>query len=388
MFHRISKPTQTNSYFLFGPRGTGKTTLLKKVFPPNNSLYIDLLDPIEEDTFQKNPLELKNRLDALPPETDWIIIDEIQKVPRLLDLVHQLIENSNLKFALTGSSGRKLKRGVSNLLAGRAFVYHLFPLLYTELDKHFNLENVLQWGTLPKIYQYDKPDDKIEFLRAYALTYLKEEIIAEQIIRKLNPFRYFLEVAAQCNGKIINYSKIAQDIGVDTKTVQSYYEILEDTLIGLILPPYHRSLRKRQRANPKFYFFDLGVKRALERTLTLPIQEGTYAYGEAFEHFIILEIYRLSQYARNDWQFFYLRTKDNAEIDLIIERPGASTLLIEIKSSRSVSERDISTLIQFAKGSDEFDAVLISRDPHEKKIHDVWCLPWEKAFETFGLMYR
>ena len=385
MFDRILKPTKVNSYFLFGARGTGKTTWLHSHFTKEKSLFIDLLDPEEEDLFSRTPTEFTNRINA-HLNFEWIVIDEIQKVPKLLNLVHMHIEKDKKRFILTGSSARKLKRGVSNLLAGRAFVYHLHPLTHMELKDAFNLYEVLEYGTLPQIYSYDNVDDKAQFLRSYALTYLKEEIYAEQIIRRLDPFRQFLEVAAQSNGKIINFSKIAEDIGVDTKTVQSYYSILEDTLIGIMLPSYHTSIRKRQRQNPKFFLFDLGIKRALERSLTIGLMEGTYGFGRAFEHFIILEIIRLSQYQNKDWTFSYLQTKDNAEIDLIIDRPGMPTVLIDIKSTKQIKERDTLTLNRFAKDIKNSEQFCISRDEHEKKIGSVWCCPWQSAFTKIGLL--
>ena len=181
------------------------------------------------------------------------------------------------------------------------------------------------------------------------MTYLKEEIIAEQIVRRLDPFRHFLEVAAQCNGQILNYAKISRAIGVDIKTTQSFFSILEETLVGVLLPAYDRSLRKRQRTQPKFYFFDLGVKRALERTLEQDLHPRTWAFGQAFEHFIILEAIRLSSYFQPDWRFSYLRTKDDAEIDLIVDRPGRPTALIEIKSTDQVKKEDVATLRRFQK---------------------------------------
>ncbi|MCU0822092.1 MAG: ATP-binding protein [Spirochaetes bacterium] len=385
MFHRILKPSNNNSYFLFGARGTGKTTLLHSLFKSGNELFIDLLDAAEADNFLRNPSELTARVAALPDKNLWIIIDEIQKVPALLDIVHKLIESSGYKFILTGSSARKLKRGESNLLAGRAFVYNLFPLTCTELGKEFDLQHALQWGTLPGIFQYSDPEDKAQYLRAYSLTYLKEEIVSEQIIRKLQPFRQFLEVAAQTNGKIINYAKIAEDVGVDTKTVQSYYSILEETLVGILLAPYSKSVRKRQRSNPKFYFFDPGVKRALDRTLGIDLKEGTYAYGNAFEHFIILEIFRLSSYKNNDWTFSYLCTKDNVEIDLVIDRPGLPAALIEIKSASNITERDAAALDRLSRDIPDSEAFCFSRDPNEKKIGAVRCIDWKSGLAALGL---
>lgn len=385
MIHRTLNPTKSNSYFLFGPRGTGKTTWVRARFQPEEALFIDLLDPAEEDLFLRSPGELEARVRALPPARTWVVIDEVQKAPRLLDLVHKLIESSAQKFVMTGSSGRNLRRGASNLLAGRAFVYQLHPLTHPELGDGFNLEHALRWGTLPRVHQLADSVDKEQYLRAYALTYLKEEIVAEQVVRKLAPFRQFLEAAAQGNGKIVNYSKIAEDVGADTKTVQSYFSILEDTLVGILLPPYHASLRKRQRSNPKFYLFDPGVKRALDRTLGVPLQEGTYAFGSAFEHFVILEALRSSSYQANDWAFSYLRTKDDAEIDLVIERPGLPTAIVEIKSTRTIRERDAAPLQRFVPDFGACEAFCLSQDPHEKKLGDVWCFPWQQGLLKLGL---
>jgi predicted AAA+ superfamily ATPase len=286
---------------------------------------------------------------------------------------------------MTGSSARKLKRAGSNLLAGRAFVHSLFPLTHRELADGFDLDSALQFGTLPGLLKFDSREEKNSFLRAYALTYLKEEIWGEQTVRKLDPFRKFIEIAAQCNGKILNFTHIARDVGVDTKTVQSYFQILEDTLVGFMLEPYHRSLRKRQRQAPKFYLFDTGVKRALDRSLNVGLAPGTYAYGEALEHLVIAEAMRLNEYKQSDFGFYYLRTKDDAEIDLIVERPGAPTALVEIKSASRVDERDVRTLERFAADMPSSEAFLLSRDPVAKRIGRVQALPWQRGLVALGL---
>jgi len=241
------------------------------------------------------------------------------------------------------------------------------------------LQKALEWGSLPKIFQFSSPEDKIEYLRAYAFTYLKEEIQSEQIVRRLDPFRHFLEVAAQSNGKPINFSKIAEDVGVDTKTVISYFSILEDTLIGVLLHPWHGSVRKQQLGRPKFYFVDIGIKRALDRTLGVPLVESTYGYGEAFEHFVILQLMHLSSYARKDWRFSYLRTSTGIEIDLIIDRPGQPLALVEIKSSTRIAERDVSVLASIAPEIPNAHAYCLSRDSAPKVIANVDCLPWDQG---------
>ena len=379
MVNRIAKLSQSNSFFILGPRGSGKSTLIKQRYF-KNCLYIDLLDSQTEDRYRLNPASLKQEL-AAQPQLKRVIIDEVQKLPRILDMVHQLIEEKNIQFILSGSSARKLKRGGANLLAGRAFIFHLHPFSSLELGHRFNLNKALCWGLLPRQFNLKESQDKEEYLKAYALTYLKEEIQLEQIVRKLSPFRQFLEVAAQMNGKVINYTKIARDIGVDTTTVQNYYSILEETLVGFYLKPYHTSIRKSQRLSPKFYLFDMGVCRALKGTLKIPLLPRTYDFGEAFEHFIILEIMKFAEYSRKNWKYFYLLTKDGAEIDLIVDRPGEGTLCMEIKSSDRITESDVRNLIRLGSDIPKSKLYCLSRDSRRKQIQNVLCLEWREGIK-------
>ncbi len=384
MVNRILNPSENNSFFIFGPRGTGKSTLVRSLYSKPQTLWIDLLREEDEERFRARPQDLSALLAA--GQYKCVVIDEVQKLPKLLDIVHLEIEAKRAQFVLTGSSARKLKRGAANLLAGRAFTYHLYPLTHRELGEVFDLQGALSLGGLPKLLELTELSDREEYLRSYVRTYLKEEIIAEQVIRKIDPFRDFLKIAAQSNGQIINYSKIASDVGVDDKTVHSYFQILEDTLVGHFLNPYHRSVRKRQREAPKFYLFDPGVKRALEQTLRSELVPQTYAYGRAFEHFVFLEAIRLNEYRRLDYEFSYLRTKDGAEIDLIIERPGAATLLVEIKSSETVNEKASSGLERFSmdwKG--RVETRVWSRDPSVRKIGKTVFLPWDEGLKEAGL---
>ena len=386
MINRMAKLSQTHSFFILGPRGSGKSTLIKQKYS-KNCLYIDFLDPQIEDRYRLNPSVLKQEL-AGQPQLKRVIIDEVQKLPRILDVVHQLIEETNIQFILSGSSARKLKRGGANLLAGRAFVFYLYPFVSLELGSQFDLNKALCWGMLPQQFNLKNNQDKEEYLKAYTLTYLKEEIQLEQIVRKLRPFRKFLEVAAQMNTKVINYSKIARDIGVDTNTVQNYYSILEETLVGFYLNPYHTSIRKSQRLSPKFYLFDTGVCRALKGVLNIPLLSQTYEFGEAFEHLIILEIIKLAEYNRRNWKYFYLLTKDRAEIDLIIDRPGETTLCIEIKSSDTVTESDIRNLIRLGADIPKSKLYCFSRDPIKKQIQNVSCMKWQEGIkEIFKKVY-
>lgn len=377
MIYRLLNLLKTNSFFLFGARGTGKTRLVNDLIPAKDSIYIDLLDPAQYEQFLVDPSRLSRLIEARGKNIEWIVIDEVQKVLPLLDIAHASIEKYGLKFALTGSSARKLKRGGANLLAGRAFTYHLYPFTSEELGLGFDLERCLAWGTLPKPYTADTNEERELFLRSYVHTYLKEEIQVEQIVRRLDPFRKFLSVAAQMNGALLNFSNIARDIGSTTPTVQSYFQILEDTLLGFYLEPYHLSIRKRQKEAPKFYFFDTGVQRALAEVLTLPLVESSYGYGKTFEHFIILELHRRSSYLRNDFKFSFLVTKDDAEIDLIVERPGRKTILIEIKSTTTVREDHVSALRKFLPDFKNSEGICLSRDRTVQKFGDVTCLPWD-----------
>lgn len=389
MLPRKISLSESSSFLLLGPRGTGKSTLLRERYANGSALWIDLLDPETEHRFALRPSTLRELI-AGAPATDWVVIDEIQKVPALLDVVHGCIEappgdGRRVRFAMTGSSARRLKRGAVNLLAGRAFVHHLFPLTSHELGADFDLVRCLKFGTLPATLGFDADADRNEFLRAYARTYLREEVWSEHLIRRLDPFRRFLEVAAQCNGEILNFSNIARDVGVDHKTVASYFEILEDTLLGFTLEPWHASVRKRQRKAPKFWWFDSGVVRALAGTLSVDLVARSGGFGRAFEHFVILEIVRAADYARSDFRFFYLRTKDDAEIDLIVERPGRPPALVEIKSADSVEPRHVRDLQRFLPDFPGAVALCLSRDPMRRKMGDVLALPWQEGLTELGL---
>lgn len=385
MFQRIVKLTLSNSFFVFGARGTGKSTLIQQRFGEKKILYFDLLDPEVEDRFARKPKLLEDQVLAQANELEWVIVDEVQRVPKLLNLVHRLIEKTAVKFILTGSSARKLKRGAANLLAGRAFVYRFFPLTSWEMGQKFNLADYLAWGSLPKVLGYSSVADKADYLKAYALTYLKEEIQAEQIIRNLDPFREFLEIAALSNGVILNCNKIARDVGCDQKTVKSYFQILEDTWLGFHLPAFHRSLRKGQKLHPKFYFFDPGVKRALERTLDAALIPQTSAFGEAFEHGVILEFHRLNDYLQKDYRLSYFQSYHGSEIDLILEKPGTPLVLIEIKSTEKVDETEVSRMERVAKELSPGKLYYLSRDSYPQQIGTVRCLPWQEGLsEIFG----
>lgn len=382
--HRIFNPLISQSFFLFGARETGKTTYLQNEFK-GACHYINLLEQGPLLRYSRNPDQIILDLKAINLRKKWVVIDEIQKIPALLDLVHHLIEKERYKFILTGSSARKLKRQSANLLGGRAFYYNMFPLTFLELKDKFILSDILRWGSLPKIFSLNS-DEKSEFLRSYTQVYLKEEILQEQIVRNGLAFRSFLEVAAQENGKLLNFSKIARDVGVETKTIQSYFQILEDTLLGYFLPAYHLSTRKSVGQQPKFYLFDLGVKSALEGSLKNEPQPSSYAYGDAFEHFIICETIRLNSYSRSDYQFSHYHTTSGGEVDLVLRR-GKNLIAVEIKSSSNLDEKQV---LKFARSSSALKptkSFFVSQDTTRSKIGEVVCLHWQDFFKELFCDY-
>jgi predicted AAA+ superfamily ATPase len=376
MFHRILNPLNSKSFFLFGARATGKSTFVRDRYGLE-ALYLDMLDPVLEDRLARHPGDLT--LLVKGAARDWIIIDEVQKVPRLLDVVHQLLSTTKVKFVLTGSSARKLKRGGANLLAGRAYVYYMHPLTANELGDRFALEEVLQFGSLPGVLDVDSDREKKTFLQSYALTYMKEEIAAEQILRKIDPFRNFLRIAAEQSGRLVNHSHIAKQLGVDHKTVVNYFSILEDTLLGFYLPSFHVSIRKSQVAAPKFYLFDLGIRNSLAETIELRAAPRTSYFGVLFEHFLILECFRLNSYAETNYRMSFLLTRAGFEVDLILSK-GARNTFIEIKSSDRIDPDEVAALARnLADDEAAHEIVYVSRDENQVEIDGVRCLPW-RAF--------
>jgi uncharacterized protein len=380
MYKRQCKPLKTNSFFLFGARGTGISTLVRELLPEADHLWIDLTDPDQEQLYVTQPGRLSQLIDSRPQRPDWVVIDEVQKSKKLLDLVHLEIEKRGIKFALTGSSARKLKRGGANLLAGRAFLNYLFPLTYAELKDHFDLLQALRWGTLPKVFEFQDDVSKSAFLKSYVEVYLKEEILQEQLVRNAISFRKFLPIAAQLSGTILNLNKVANDLGIDWNTARSYFEILEDTWLGFLLPAFSQSLRKQQLKSPKFYLFDLGVKRALDRSLSL-VPETGQQIGPLFEHFIINEIFRLNHYLSKDFELSYLATEGGLEVDLIIRRPGDRNLIVEIKSTEQVLDRHTKHIRAIHRDFDEFEPIVICSELSERLIDKVRVMPWKKALD-------
>jgi predicted AAA+ superfamily ATPase len=334
---------------------------------------IDLLSEASESRYWNHPDLLLADISAR--KYKWVIIDEVQKVPKLLDLVHKAIEEHKVKFILTGSSARKLKRGGANLLAGRAFLFYLFPLTHTELGPRFDINEVLSWGALPQVFKMQTDMDKKNFLVSYAKTYLREEIIAEQLVRNTDGFRGFLEIAAQMNGKSLNFSKIGRECGIDSKTVNTFFQVLEDTLMGFWLPGFHRSVRKAQKAQPKFYFFDLGVQRALEGTLESPPVPGTSTYGQYFESFLINEIFRFNSYSGKDYRLSFYQTTTGQEIDLVLSK-GMNDILVEIKSNTQIDAIEVAKMNRITAGFKKSTKYYVSQDPIRSQVEGIHCLHW------------
>ncbi len=338
MFERILKLPKNNSFFLIGPRQTGKTSLVRASFAKSVVFEINLLLPVYFRRYVAEPQRFMEDVLALPETITHVFIDEVQKVPAILDLVQELIvQGVPQKFILSGSSARKLKRGHANLLGGRAWNLKLHAMVTPEIVLAPKLEKIplghlLQYGTLPSILTLSTAEEKNETLRAYSDIYLKEEIIQESVTRKLDSFLQFLQCAAQMNGEQVNFSNIARDTKVSSNLVSNYYSILEDTLIGKFLFSYHESERKRHKLSPKFYFFDTGVLRSIQGQLSVDVAPKTFVFGNLFETFVVNEVMRINDYYRKDYRLSFLRTANDVEVDLIISTPEGKTIAVEIKS--------------------------------------------------------
>ena len=307
---RLNRPER--SFFLFGPRGSGKSTMLRQVLP--EALHLDLLDASLYLELSRDP----HRLEAIigrRPKGAWIVLDEIQKAPALLDEVHRLMESRRWRFALCGSSARKLRRGGANLLAGRALTLNLEGFSAVELGKKFNLSNSLDWGMLP--FVQEDPEAAPEILSAYLNTYLKEEVREEGLLRRVPPFIRFLTLAGQLNGQMVNLQNIAREAAVPRSTVDTYFSILLDTLLGHFLPAWRPGLKVREVVHPKFYWFDPGVARAAAGWLRDPVDRSWQ--GVALETLVYHELRVYNETSRKLRPLFFYRTPAGVEVDFIIE---------------------------------------------------------------------
>ena len=360
----ISLDNQYNdSVFLWGARQVGKTTWLSQQFA--GCRFYDLLRNAEYERLLRNPGLLVEELTDFG-EQDTVVIDEIQKLPQLLDEVHYLIQRQGIRFILSGSSARKLKRPGTNLLGGRAAIVQMYPLVSAEIHD-FDLLRAVNNGMIPRHYMVDNPWER---LRGYVGTYLSEEIQAEALLRNLNSFTHFLEVAALSDGEMVVYSNIAQDCGLDARTVKSYFSILEDTLIGYMLPGFTKTAKRRTIAAPKFYFFDVGIANYLTRRKAL--EPGSDDFGHAFEHLMIQEIIAFLGYNRCDDHLSYWRTSGGYEVDAIV---GDGRVAIEFKSASEVKSRHTHGLKAFAEDYPQARLIIVSLDKYRRLLNGVEVIP-------------
>ena len=375
MFKRsIALPkAKKETFFLWGPRQTGKSTLLKSAYP--GALWIDLLKADVYRRYMQNPEILRQELDARD-DNPFIVIDEIQKVPALLDEIHWLHENRKLHFALCGSSARKVRRGHANLLGGRAMRYQLGGLVWPELKSKWALDTLLNNGYLPRIYQSSSPTRP---LAAYVGDYLKEEIASEGLVQNLPSFSDFLNIAALCDTEIVNFSNIARDCGVSSPTVKNYFQILEDTLLCSWLPAYTKRPKRRTIQAPKFYMFDVGIVNFLARRGEL--LAGSSTYGLAFENYCHHELRLYNEYADRFEDLSYWRLTTGTEVDFIV---GKMKLAIESKSSTRITDSHLKGLRELKKEYPECSRrIVVSLESTARKTADgIEILPIKKFLKA------
>ena len=352
------------SIFFWGPRQTGKSTLLKSFFA--NALWFDLLMSDVYKRLLTHPEYLRETI--LAQEKTTVVIDEIQRIPNLLNEVHWLIVNHGIQFILSGSSPRKILRSGENLLGGRALRYELYPLVSAEIPD-FDLQRALNHGMLPKHYLSENPK---RLIAAYVGSYLQDEIIAEAKIRNIAVFTKFLNAAAFSNAEIVNYTNVAAECGVSSPTIKEYFQILEDTLIGKFVPAYQKKPKRRVIKAPKFYFFDLGIVNYLLKRSK--IEQGTEVYGNAFESFIFQELMAHRQYSGLDYHISYWRTASHIEVDFIL---GTHEVALEIKSSANIHSRHLSGLKAFMEEYTVKKAIVVCHEPMPRRMENIEVLPYQ-----------
>ena len=379
----LSLPLGEQSCFLFGPRQTGKTTLLSAISAHRPRFDVTLLDTETLLAYGREPGRFRREVEHWVKRHPGgiVVVDEIQKLPPLLDEIQFLLDSlrGQVTFVMTGSSARKLRRTSANLLGGRAWPYTLFPLTIRELGRDFDLGSVLRFGSLPPVI--GRPEGFCRrFLKAYAQTYLKEEILQEALVRNVPAFSRFVELAADQSGGLVNYSSFAAETGVASKTIREYYQVLEDTLVAFAVPPYTRSARKRLTRHPIYHLFDLGVCNALAGRLAAQPTRGTSAYGRLFEQFIVLELKRLLTYRELDWPMYYWRTAHGAEVDVVLETDGG-VWAIEIKSGATIRPTELSGLRSFREDHPDARLVCVADIDRPFNVGDIECLPWRSFFD-------
>jgi uncharacterized protein len=356
----LERVLKKKSCFLFGPRQTGKSSLIR-----HRLAKYRVYNLIDSETYLKLNRSPSRLREELRPRDRIVIIDEIQKMPSLLDEVHFLIEEKGVHFFLTGSSARKLRRGGTNLLGGRAWTRHLHPLTSAELGERFNLSRAVNRGLLPSIYFSESADDD---LRAYVGTYLREEIAAEGLTRNIPAFGRFLDVAALCNGQLLNYTKISNDAQVARSTVQEYFQILKDTLIAYELTPWKRSVKRKPLSTSKLYFFDCGVVRYLQKRSLVKL--GSPEFGELLETLIFHELVSYCEY-QGEIELHYWRSKSGFEVDFVL---GSNTA-IEVKASKTAHARDLKGLKMLREEGKFKKFMLVCMEKEPRMIDGIEIVP-------------
>ena len=380
MFKRIFKVNKQSgqSFFLFGPRGTGKTTWLKANY--KNSIYLDLLDSKLYRILLATPEKLENYIPS--NYKNWVILDEVQKAPSLLNEVHRLIESKNYKFILTGSSARGLRKKGVNLLAGRALTYYFHPLIQEELGDNFSLRHSLRFGQLPLAYTASNPD---KFLNSYIETYLKEEILQEGLTRSIGNFSRFLEIAAFSQGEVLSVSQIAREVQLERKTVENYFLILEDLLIGKRLPVFKKRAKRKLITHSKFYYFDVGVFRSLRPVG--PLDSESEIDGAALETLFLQEIRALNDYYELGYKIYYWRSASGMEVDFILYGPRG-LFAFEIKRKPIIQEKDLKGLREFNKDYPEAKSFVFCFTDRKEYRGDIDILPIEKALKDLSKILK
>lgn len=372
MYKRLFKAPDHKSFFLFGPRGTGKTYWVRKNF--KKALYLDLLEAELFVDLTANP----GLLEKLIPKNfdDWVIIDEVQKIPALLNEVHRLIEKKRQRFVLTGSSARQLRKRGVNLLAGRALTYSMHPLTAIELKSAFDLEKAVNFGMLPSIQTEPNPK---KYLKSYVKTYLREEVLHEGITRNLGAFSRFLIAASFSQGSILNITEVARECGIDRKVVMGYFDILEDLLLSFRLPSFTKRAKRKVVSHPKFYYFDVGVYRAIRPTG--PLDSPEEIGGIALETLFFQQLIAINDYFQGDFEFFYWRTATGLEVDFIAYGPKG-IFAFEIKRGRRHKPSDLRGLLEFKKAYPMATLYLINSSKQVIQEGDIQIVPIEKALKT------
>lgn len=366
ILNRLFEPSQ-KSYFLFGPRGTGKSTLMRALYA--DAMFIDLLNPELERQFRAHPNRLKDIVYA-NKEQKVFVIDEVQKVPELLSIVHQLIEeNKYWQFILTGSSARKLKRSGVDLLAGRAQLKHLHPFMATEIGESFSLEQALSMGMLPLIVDSVDP---MGDLKTYIALYMRKEVIQEGIIRKIDQFSHFLEVVSLSQASPINYSNIARDCMISSKTVEHFVQILEDLLLSFRLPAFRKKVKRNIIQSAKFYYFDVGVYKSIRPVG--PLDDTLSLNGHALETLIAQHLRAWIDYSNQDGELFYWQTKSGLEVDFVIYGE-IGFYAFEVKSSSQIRSRDLRALHEFKKDYPECECIVLYGGDERIMIGDILAIP-------------